>query len=161
MRKTLAILISVAFLLTAAPASASPKTVKGKSGQVLRVDKTTIKPNGVVTVTGKNFDPAIGIYVAFCKVPKKGQLPTPCGGGINTAGEAISSVWISNNPPAYGDGLVQQFGKNGSFKLKLRLQPMIETVDCRKTKCAITVRADHTRSSDRSLDLFVPIKFIK
>jgi len=38
---------------------------------------------------------------------------------------------------------------------------MIGKLDCRKISCAIYVRADHTRSDDRSFDLKVPVKFKK
>lgn len=163
MRKTqiTAILSLLIVSLSLSSAAATSKTVKGSQGQTLSVDKTVIRANGKITIMGSNFDPKIGIYLAFCKTPKKGQPPTPCGGGINMSGEALSSIWISNDPPPYGDGLVEPFEKNGSFKVSLRLQPKFDDVNCRKVRCAITVRADHLRSSDRSSDLFVPIKFKK
>lgn len=101
----------------------------------------------------------MGIYLAFCQVPEYAKLPTPCGGGVNSSGKSKSSIWISNNAPAYGKGLAVKFGKNGSFRQTLRLSPMINDVDCRKVQCAITVRADHTRGDNRNYDLFIPIKF--
>jgi hypothetical protein len=161
MRKTTVIVIAAAFLLgNLVPAQASKtKRVVGSKGQVLQVDKTLIRNNGVITISGKKFDSNIGIYLAFCKLPKKGEAPTPCGGGINMAGESVSSIWISSNPPVYGGDLAEPFGRNGSFQYKLRLSSMIDSIDCKQVRCAITVRADHTRSSDRSQDLFIPIKF--
>jgi hypothetical protein len=161
MRKIFVVVISAVMLLgSVGPAHASKgKRVVGSKGQILQVDKTLIRENGVITITGRKFDPSVGIYLAFCKLPKKGEAPTPCGGGINMAGESVSSIWISSNPPIYGGDLAQPFGKNGSFQYKLRLQSKIDSMDCRTTRCAITVRADHTRSSDRSQDLFIPIKF--
>lgn len=137
-------------------------SISGTGGQELSVSQTKIAPNAKVVVTGKGFDPKVGIYLAFCKVPEYGQLPSPCGGGVNMSGESKSSIWISNNAPAYGKGLAVKFGKNGSFKQRLRLSPIINNqVDCRKERCAITVRADHTRSDNRNYDLFIPIKFKK
>lgn len=137
-------------------------SIQGTEGQELSVTRTAIAPNSQVTVTGKGFDPSVGIYLAFCKIPEYGKLPTPCGGGINSSGKAKSSIWISSNAPSYGKGLAIKFGKNGSFKQTLRLSPMINSeIDCRKVRCAITVRADHTRSDDRNYDLFIPITFTK
>lgn len=135
-------------------------SILGVNGQELSVSKTVIKANSTVVVTGSGFDPKIGIYLAFCKVPDYGALPTPCGGGVNNSGKNLSSIWISNDAPKYGKGLAKKFGKGGSFKETLRLSPIINSsVDCRKEKCAITVRADHTRGPDRNYDLFIPIKF--
>lgn len=137
-------------------------SIQGVNGQELTVSKTVISANSTITVTGKGFDPNIGIYLAFCKIPKYGEMPTPCGGGINMSGESRSSIWISNNAPKYGKGLAKRFGKKGSFKETLRLSPIINNaVDCRKEKCAITVRADHTRGTDRNYDLYIPIAFKK
>lgn len=145
-------------LLAAALAATS---VIGVDGQQLTVSTQRIKPAQVVTVTGKNFDTSVGIYVAFCKLPAYAQAPTPCGGGIDMQGKTRSSIWISSNPPAYGKGLARPFGPKGSFRVTLRLAPKIGDIDCRKVKCAITVRADHTRSTDRNHDLFIPITFTK
>lgn len=137
-------------------------SIQGVNGQELTVSKTVISANSTITVTGKGFDPNIGIYLAFCKIPKYGEMPTPCGGGINMSGESRSSIWISNNAPKYGKSLAKRFGKKGSFKETLRLSPIINNaVDCRKEKCAITVRADHTRGTDRNYDLYIPIAFKK
>lgn len=136
-------------------------SIQGVAGQELKVSTRKIAPDSKIVVTGKGFDTSIGIYLAFCKIPKYGELPTPCGGGVNSSGEAKSSLWISNNAPAYGRGLAKRFGKNGSFKATLRLSPKIGEVDCRVERCAITVRADHTRGNDRNSDLFIPIKFKK
>lgn len=134
-------------------------SIQGTGGQELSVSRTEITPNSRVVVTGKGFDPKVGIYLAFCQVPEYAKLPTPCGGGVNSSGKSKSSIWISNNAPAYGKGLAVKFGKNGSFRQTLRLSPMINDVDCRKVQCAITVRADHTRGDNRNYDLFIPIKF--
>jgi hypothetical protein len=135
-------------------------SIQGTSGQELTVSNTIIVPNSKVTVTGKGFDTKIGIYLALCKIPEYGLRPSPCGGGVNMSGKSKSSIWISNEAPSYADGLASKFGKNGSFKRVLRLSPIINNeVDCRKVRCAITVRADHTRSENRNYDLFIPVKF--
>ena len=65
---------------------ANAAVVKGAQGQVLSVSAKTAKSGSMITVKGRGFDETVGIYLAFCVVPKKGQLPTPCGGGINKAG---------------------------------------------------------------------------
>lgn len=135
-------------------------SIQGINGEEFSVSKTVIKANSTVVVTGKKFNPNVGIYLALCKIPKYGEVPTPCGGGINMSGESQSSIWISNKAPKYGEGLAKRFGKNGSFKERIRLSPIIsDLVDCRREKCAITVRADHTRSTNRNHDLYIPITF--
>ncbi|NQW74678.1 MAG: hypothetical protein HQ451_03760 [Candidatus Planktophila sp.] len=143
-------------LMTAAPAAAV--SITGASGQILSVSSTTAKSGSLLTVTGKRFDETVGIYLAFCVVPKKGEPPTPCGGGVNKAGMGEASFWISSNPPPYAIGLVDEFLPGGGFTQKVRVSKRIGKFDCTKVKCAITVRADHLRSSDRSSDMFIPIK---
>ena len=113
-----------------------------------------------VTVTGRGYDDFKGIYVAFCAVPKRNQTPTPCGGGATTTGSTGASQWISSNPPPYGQGLAIAYGPGGSFETTLEVGAQIaKTVDCRKVQCAVVTRNDHTRSTDRSQDLFVPVTF--
>ena len=139
----------------------SSTKVKGKFGQVLMVDKAKglNRKGAVVTVTGRNFDERVGIYVALCVIPKKGQQPGPCGGGVDTDGSSSASKWISSNPPSYGTGLAQPFGFGGNFRVKLKVNSKIGNKDCRKIKCAITSRADHLQSTDRSADVFIPVTF--
>ena len=138
-------------------ADAAAKTVKGRAGQSLTAAITTAKSGAMVTVTGNHFDETVGIYLGFCVVPKTGAPPTPCGGGVNKAGTGAASFWISSNPPPYGVGLAEGYLPGGRFTKKLKISKMIGKFDCRKVKCAITVRADHLRSDDRSFDLFIPI----
>jgi hypothetical protein len=132
---------------------ADAATVKGSQGQTLSVSTTTAKSGAMIKVSGNRFDETVGIYLAFCVVPKKGQLPTPCGAGL---GEA--SFWISSNPPPYAIGLTEEFLPGGRFTQKVQASKKIGKFDCTKVKCAITVRADHLRGSDRSYDMFIPIK---
>ena len=138
------------------------EAVTGSHGEILNVSKTTaIKSGDVITVTGKNFDQTVGIYVAICKISKPSQLPTPCGGGADKTGKMGGAYWISSNPPSYGRGLAAPFKADGSFSLSLKVSPLIGKLDCRKNPCAIYVRADHTRTQDRTHDLHVPLSFTK
>ena len=146
----------VAFSITSMPFS-SAASIKGSQGQTLTVSKTTVKGGSVVTVKGNFFDETVGIYLAFCVLPPKGQAPTPCGGGINKAGLGEASFWISSNPPPYAVGLTEEFLPGGRFTQKVKISKKIGKFDCTKVKCAITVRADHLRGNDRSSDLFIPI----
>ena len=154
MKKLLALVL--VFSISSMPFS-SAVSVKGSQGQVLSVSKTTVKSGSVVTVKGNFFDETVGIYLAFCVIPEKGKAPTPCGGGINKAGLSEASFWISSNPPPYAIGLTEEFLPGGRFTQKVKISKRIGKFDCTKVKCAITVRADHLRSNDRSSDLFIPI----
>ena len=149
-------MIVVAILVAAMPSSYAA-SIKGSQDQVLSVSKTTVKSGSTVTVNGKYFDETIGIYLAFCVVPPKGKAPTPCGGGVNKAGSSEASFWISSNPPPYAIGLTEEYLPGGRFTQKVKISKKIGKFDCTKVKCAITVRADHLRSNDRSSDLFIPI----
>lgn len=156
MKKLLFILIaSLPFAITPA---ANAAVQKGAQGQVLTVSVTTAKSGSMITVSGNRFDETVGIYLAFCVVPKKGQKPTPCGGGVNKAGLGEASFWISSNPPPYAVGLTQEFLPGGRFTEKVQVSQKIGKFDCTKVKCAITIRADHLRGDDRSYDMFVPVK---
>jgi hypothetical protein len=154
MRKVLVIVVAI---LVAAMPSSYAASIKGSQDQVLSVSKTTVKSGSTVTVNGKYFDETIGIYLAFCVVPPKGKAPTPCGGGVNKAGSSEASFWISSNPPPYAIGLTEEYLPGGRFTQKVKISKKIGKFDCTKVKCAITVRADHLRSNDRSSDLFIPI----
>ena len=149
-------MIAVAILVAAMPSSFAA-SIKGSQDQVLSVSKTTVKSGSTVTVNGKYFDETIGIYLAFCVVPPKGKAPTPCGGRVNKAGSSEASFWISSNPPPYAIGLTEEYLPGGRFTQKVKISKKIGKFDCTKVKCAITVRADHLRSNDRSSDLFIPI----
>ena len=154
MKKLWALVLVIS--ISSMPISAA-SSIKGAQGQVLSVSKTTVKSGSVVTVKGSFFDETVGIYLAFCVIPAKGNAPTPCGGGINKAGLSEASFWISSNPPPYAVGLTEEFLPGGRFSQKVKISKKIGKFDCTKVKCAITVRADHLRSNDRSSDLFIPI----
>lgn len=157
------ILLLASSLVFVGPAQASfaNKTVKGPKGQTLTIASTAVKDGQTVKVIGKKFDKKIGIYLAFCVVNAKGEMPGPCGGGVNAAGDSTGSIWISSNPPAYGSSLAKPFNKSGGFTHKVTVSRYIGDIDCALVKCAIVTRADHTRSSDRKADVIVPIKFKK
>lgn len=157
------VLILVASVLFATPANAksTKQTVKGPTGQTLTVSATEVRDGQVLTVSGDKYDKKIGVYLAFCVVNAKGVVPGPCGGGVNTAGSATSSVWISSNPPAYGKSLAVPFSKSGGFNRSLTVSRYIGDVDCAVVKCAVVTRADHTKSTYRKADVIVPMKFKK
>jgi iron complex transport system substrate-binding protein len=147
--------------MAAGPALAQG-TATGPGGQTLTVAPTTdLDPAGAqVTVTGSGYDTGKGIYVSFCVVPPPGQLPTPCGGGIDLTGSGGGTVWVTSNPPAYATGLTTPYGPGGSFSVGLTVQAALnDTIDCRGVACAVVTRNDHTRTNDRSQDVFVPITF--
>jgi hypothetical protein len=138
--------------------AANAASIKGAQGQQLTVSATTAKSGSMITVTGNRFDETVGIYLAFCVIPKKGAAPTPCGGGVNKAGTGEASFWISSNPPPYAVGLTEEFLPGGRFTQKVQVSRKIGKFDCTKVRCAITVRADHLRGNDRSYDMFIPVK---
>lgn len=146
--------------LTASPAMAANTsiTVKGLHNERLTVKSNVLKAGSEVNVTGSYFDESVGIYLAYCVMPDTGKLPSPCGGGVNKSGIGDASYWISSNPPPYGKGLAIPFKPGGRFNQKLLISRFIGKVDCKKVKCAITVRADHMMAQDRSYDLFIPVK---
>ena len=136
--------------------------VTGQHGEVLAVSKVSaIKVGQLITITGKGFDKSVGIYVEMCQIVPAGTLPSVCGGGQNVTGSGAASFWISSNPPSYGKNLAIPFKAGGTFSVGLKVQPLIGKVDCRKIACAIYVRADHTRTQDRTHDIKIPITFSK
>jgi hypothetical protein len=152
--------LAIVFILLFAM-TPSAQAVTGAQGQSLTASSTSVKSGTEVVVTGEYLDESVGIYLGFCVVPKKGMAPTPCGGGMNKAGIGDASFWISSNPPPYGVGLAEEYLPGGRFTKKLKVTKMIGKSDCTKVKCAITVRADHLRTNDRSYDLYIPIKIKK
>lgn len=146
---------------TPALASVAAETVKTPAGLSLTVVPAAgLDPAGAtVTVTGRGYDRAVGIYVALCVTPKTGVAPSPCGGGVNMTGANPASVWISSNPPPYGQKLAISYAKGGRFKVRISVSPVIGSVDCRTQSCSIVTRADHLRSGDRRFDVAVPVTF--
>ncbi len=142
--------------------SAHAAQATSNNGSILTVSKSTsIATGDKLTITGAHFDETVGIYLALCKIVPSTKLPTPCGGGMDKTGKTGSSIWISSNPPAYGVGLARPYEPGGRFTEVIKVSPMIGKLDCRKIACAIYVRADHTRTDDRSFDLRIPVYFKK
>lgn len=158
-----ATLVVSALALPAAAATATPVSAKGAAGQVLTVSNTKLLPaaGSWVTVSGKRFDETVGIYVALCVVRPKGQVPSPCGGGVDKSGSSKASAWISSNPPRYGIGLAMPYKIGGVFKVKIKVGPRIGKYDCRKVKCAVVAKADHMNPEYRGADVSVPVTFRK
>jgi hypothetical protein len=147
-------------------APATTTSADGRSTTDGRRTLTVSKARGLnpagetVTVDGSGYDTEKGIYVAFCVVPAPNQTPAPCGGGQDRSGSSGESIWISNNPPIYARGLTKKYGAGGTFRVQVHVQAALnDNVDCRKVTCAVVTRNDHTRSSDRSQDIFVPLQF--
>lgn len=142
------------------PSSAFAASKTGPHGEILTVSKTTgIKSGEKLTIQGSRFDETVGIYIEMCQIVPSGIRPSVCGGGADKTGTTGASVWISSNPPNYGIGLAIPYKAGGRFTTSIKVSSKIGTVDCRKAKCAIYVRADHTRGDDRSYDIYVPITF--
>ena len=160
MRKGFLFIVSAALLLPLAPAQAAV-TVKGDYGQTLSIKSNRVAPGSIIKVSGRGFDETVGIYLAICVIPAKGKAPTPCGGGVNKAGLGEASVWISSNAPGYAVGLTDEFLPGGRFTHNLSVSQRIGKFDCRKVRCAVTVRSDHLRTGDRTQDLFIPITIRK
>ncbi|RIJ69791.1 hypothetical protein D1871_21275 [Nakamurella silvestris] len=150
-------LIAPASALASEPVSVSDGTRTLTVSVAENVDPAGQK----VTVTGDGFDESKGIYVAFCVDTGPGKVPTPCLGGVDMEGTTGGSVWISSNPPPYGEGLALPYETGGSFAVSLNLAAVdeINGVDCRAVACVVTSRNDHTRSGDRSQDLRIPVTF--
>ena len=115
---------------------------------------------GSINVSGSGYNTEKGIYLAFCVIPPLNEPPSPCGGGADIDGGSSASIWISSNPPIYGEGLAIPYGSGGSFNQTVNVSANLSgSVDCRAVQCAIVTRNDHTRSTDRSQDIFVPLTF--
>ncbi|MGW4460742.1 hypothetical protein [Micromonospora sp. NPDC004704] len=144
------------------PSTASADTVgQGPNGQRLTVGKTAgiNRAGETITVSGSGYDTNKGIYVAYCVDNDKGVLPSPCGGGADTSGTSGASHWISSNPPSYGEGLAIPYGPNGTFRVQIKVSAKIGDVDCTVRRCVVATRSDHTRTSDRTQDVLVPVSF--
>jgi hypothetical protein len=147
---------------TGTAAHADAVSASGSQGQALTVSKASgLKAGGeTVTVSGRGFDTRKGIYIAFCKDNGTGKAPTPCGGGADTTGSTGGSHWVSDNPPPYGRDLAVRYGEGGTFSVTIKVSEQLSTaVNCGETRCAVATRADHTRSSDRTQDVRVPVSF--
>jgi hypothetical protein len=160
-RQLIAILASVIWFIQI-PLGANAASVTASNGAIFSVSKVSnIKMGEKLNISGARFDETVGIYIELCKIVKPGVRPSVCGGGADKTGTTGSSVWISSNPPQYGIGLAKPYQPGGRFSVSIKVSPIIGKSDCRKTSCAVYVRADHTRGDDRTFDQFIPIQFSK
>jgi len=150
-------LLAIAIVLVSPSAAHASVSATGANGAKLSISQSQFSKEMKVKVVGRSFDETIGIYLAYCVVPKKGLAPSPCGGGVNKAGIGEASHWISSNPPPYGVGLAVPFQPGGRFTEVVAITRKIGKFDCRKVKCAITVRSDHLHEGDRSHDIYIPV----
>jgi LPXTG-motif cell wall-anchored protein len=153
-------------LSTTSPATAASGWATGPEGQRLTVSKASgLDPAGeTVTVSGTGYNTEKGIYVAFCVDNGAGKTPTPCIGGVDMSGESGASVWISSNPPSYGEGLAEPYGGSGhkgTFSVRLKVRSKDANTDCAKAgvTCSVISRNDHTRGSDQSQTVRIPVTF--
>ncbi|MFC0531851.1 hypothetical protein [Phytohabitans kaempferiae] len=155
-----ATLLAGVVLFAAGPAYADT-TARGPGGQRLTVSKTSglDRAGETVTVSGAGYDVDKGIYVAYCVDNGAGAVPTPCGGGADMSGSLGASHWISSNPPSYGEGLAVPYGAGGSFRVRVKVTTKIGDVDCTARRCSVVTRTDHTRTSDRTQDVRIPVTF--
>lgn len=159
-RRVSILLIATSFATMLSITTSYGATLFGPRNERLEVSQTKIKSGSVVEVSGKRFNSEVGIYLSLCKVPAPGNRPTPCG-SIDMKKKSNTGYWISSNAPSYSKGLTLAYGKNGSFKVKLKVNQIINGYKCKKNDCAITVRADHLKTGDRTYDLFIPVRFSK
>ncbi|MEV7884992.1 LPXTG cell wall anchor domain-containing protein [Streptomyces sp. NPDC002817] len=153
-------------MLTAVSPAAAADTTTGPEGQKLTVSKSSgLDPAGeTVTVSGTGYNTEKGIYVAFCVDNGAGRTPTPCVGGVDMSGESGASVWVSSDPPSYGEGLAKPYkgsGHDGSFSVQLKVRAKDANTDCTKSgvTCAVITRNDHTRGGDQSQTVRIPVTF--
>ncbi|MET8976074.1 neocarzinostatin apoprotein domain-containing protein [Streptomyces sp. NPDC004539] len=159
--------LAVAALFVTAPtAFAASGSASGPEGQKLTVSKTSglAAAGETVTVSGTGYNTEKGIYVAFCVDNGPGKTPTPCVGGVDMSGESGASVWVSSNPPSYGEGLAKPYGgsgKQGTFSVQLKVRAKDANTDCTAAgvTCAVITRNDHTRGGDQSQTVRIPVTF--
>jgi hypothetical protein len=162
---TRSVLLALALFVLGVPAARSQdggRTVSDGTRSLSASQTEALDPSGqVVSVSGAGYPEDKGIYVALCAIPAAGQRPSPCGGGRGDATTGTgASLWIGTYPPGSGKESATPYGPGGTFSGTLAVAPEIAPgVDCRQVRCAIVTRADHTRTSDRSLDLFLPVTF--
>ncbi|MDX3384146.1 neocarzinostatin apoprotein domain-containing protein [Streptomyces niveiscabiei] len=159
-------LVAVALFATAPTALAASGTATGPEGQRLTVSKTSglAAAGETVTVSGTGYNTEKGIYVAFCVDNGPGRTPTPCVGGVDMSGESGASVWVSSNPPSYGEGLAKPYGGSGhrgTFSVQLKVRAKDANTDCAAggVRCAVITRNDHTRGGDQSQTVRIPVTF--
>jgi hypothetical protein len=154
---TLLMLMLMSTGTTVAQANTPNVTVIGPTKQsVTAVLSGPVTANSFVRLSGRGFNTAYGIYVTYCVLVKPGVKPSACG-PFDITGVNNASVWISSHPPLYAALLVKPFGVNGSFSELIKVTRMIGAFDCKKVKCALYTRADHTFPNYRKADVAIPV----
>ena len=149
------------------------RTLQVETVDGVPADLAGLSAGDELVVRGSGYDPGIGIYVSICLVPSvPGEKPSPCLGGLpegamegEAAGaeEAASSAWISDDW-AWRAFATKGFDDTdaGAFEVRLLVPPAVQDgLDCTRSVCAITTRADHTASSDRVQDMQLPVAFAR
>ena len=161
-----AVAAAAAVLPAASPAIAAGTSATGPEGQKLSVSKAVglAEAGETVTVSGSGYNTEKGIYVAFCVDNGAGRTPTPCVGGVDMSGDSGASVWVSSNPPSYGEGLAKPYtgtAHKGSFSVQIKVRAKDANTDCTKSgvTCAVITRNDHTRGGDQSQTVRIPVTF--
>ncbi|WP_371544452.1 hypothetical protein OG266_09215 [Streptomyces sp. NBC_00554] len=156
----------VLVLPAASPAFAAGASATGPEGQKLSVSKASglAEAGETVTVSGSGYNTEKGIYVAFCVDNGAGKTPTPCVGGVDMTGDSGASVWVSSNPPSYGEGLAKPYtgsAHKGSFSVQIKVRAKDANTDCTKSgvTCSVITRNDHTRGGDQSQTVRIPVTF--
>lgn len=80
------------------------------------------------------------------------------------SGESGASVWVSSNPPSYGEGLAKPYGGSaheGTFGVRLKVRAKDANTDCTAAgvTCAVITRNDHTRGGDQTQTVRIPVTF--
>ena len=78
MLKSVLLAIALSLLLPASAQAAVTST--GSNGASISIAQSKFTKEMKIKVSGRNFDETVGIYLAYCVVPKKGSMPSPCGG---------------------------------------------------------------------------------
>ncbi|KUO05974.1 immunoglobulin I-set domain protein [Streptomyces caeruleatus] len=146
---------------TAAQASDTPKTALGKDGQKLTVSASAnLDPAGEeLRVTGSGYDATKAVYVALCKDNGDNRVPTPCLGGADETGTGSSSQWIVPEGDEYAGDLAVQWGRGGTFDVRIDVKAKDNSLDCTKVTCSVVTRVDHRNPGDRSQDVRIPVTF--
>ena len=155
-RWTVAAMVAAVVAVAAPAAGAVPSQTATDGTRTLTVSQAAgLDPAGqALQVDGAGYDETKGVYVAFCVLRPSGVAPEPCGGV-----GAASAAWVSSHPPGYAGNLATPYGPGGTFSVPVQASPTIGTYDCRQVQCGVVTRNDHTRSSDRSQDVSVPVSF--
>lgn len=72
-------LFAIAIVLVSPSAAHATATATGANGAKLSISQSQFTKEMKVKVVGRSFDETVGIYLAYCVVPKKGLAPSPCG----------------------------------------------------------------------------------